>query len=72
MSSPVLNNAELVVFLVSGGEKAEALRAVLEGAWQPERFPAQLIRPSQGRLVWIVDRAAASGLTCGGQNPGVC
>jgi 6-phosphogluconolactonase len=66
LTAPVLNSAELVIFLVSGREKAEALRAVLEGAWQPERFPAQLIRPAEGRLVWIVDHAAASRLTCEG------
>lgn len=59
LTPPVLNNAGCVVFLVGGEEKAEALQAVLEGAYQPERFPAQLIRPTLGRLLWLVDRAAA-------------
>lgn len=59
LTSPVLNNAACVIFLVSGEEKAETLCAVLEGAYQPERFPAQLIRPRLGRLRWLVDRAAA-------------
>ncbi|MBI4735435.1 MAG: 6-phosphogluconolactonase, partial [candidate division NC10 bacterium] len=39
--------------------KAETLQAVLEGEYQPERFPAQLIRPTLGSLLWLVDRAAA-------------
>lgn len=62
LTAPVLNNAALVVFLVSGAEKAETLRAVLLGEYQPERLPAQLIRPTDGRLLWLVDRAAARGL----------
>jgi len=63
LTVPVLNHADLVVFLVSGHEKAEALKEVLQGDRQPDRFPAQLIRPDPGRLLWIVDRAAARLLT---------
>ncbi len=62
MTVPVLNNADLVLFLVSGEEKAETLRQVLVGDRQPERLPSQLIQPTHGRLLWLVDRAAASGL----------
>jgi len=63
LTVPVLNHADLVIFLVSGAEKAEALKAVLQGDYRPDRFPAQLIRPDPGKLLWIVDRAAASCLT---------
>ena len=63
LTVPVLNHADLVVFLVSGHEKAEALKEVLQGDRQPNRFPAQLIRPDPGKLLWIVDRAAARLLT---------
>ena len=59
LTVPVLNHANLVVFLVSGHDKAEALKEVLQGDRQPERFPAQLIQPDPGNLLWIVDRAAA-------------
>jgi 6-phosphogluconolactonase len=55
----VFNHAALALFLASGEEKAEALRAVLEGDFQPDRFPAQVIRPEEGKLLWLVDRAAA-------------
>jgi 6-phosphogluconolactonase len=61
MTVPVLNNADWVLFLVSGEEKAEALRDVLTGNRQPDRLPAQLIQPTHGRLLWLADRAAASG-----------
>ena len=63
LTVPVLNHADLVVFLVSGAEKAEALKEVLQGDYRPDRFPAQLIRPDNGRLLWLVDQAAAGCLT---------
>jgi len=59
LTPPVLNNAACVIFLISGHEKAEALRAVLTGDFRPVRLPAQLIQPGRGRLLWLVDRAAA-------------
>ena len=58
LTVPVLNNAEDVLFLVQGEEKAEALKAVLEGPYEPERLPSQLIRPVDGRLRWLVDPPA--------------
>jgi len=63
MTAPVLNNADTIVFLVSGREKAEILQQILEGDHQPDLLPAQLIRPTHGRLIWLLDRAAASRLT---------
>ena len=59
MTIPVLNNADMVIFLVSGEEKATSLRDVLEGQTQTDRFPSQLIKPTHGRLLWLVDQAAA-------------
>jgi 6-phosphogluconolactonase len=59
LTPPLLNSAALVAFLVSGAEKAGILRQVLEGAHDPQRIPAQLIRPAQGRVLWLVDRPAA-------------
>jgi 6-phosphogluconolactonase len=53
---PVLNAASLVMFLVSGQEKAKTAKAVLgDGVL----LPAGLVRPTAGQLVWMVDRAAA-------------
>ena len=59
MTLPVLNRAACALFVVSGEEKAEALRSVLEGDLQPDRFPAQAVRLDEGRLLYFVDRAAA-------------
>ncbi len=62
LTPPALNSAACVIFLVSGEDKAETLQAVLEGDYQPDRFPAQVIRPTQGKLLWLTDQAAASRL----------
>jgi 6-phosphogluconolactonase len=59
---PLLNAAHNVMFLVSGTDKAPALEAVLEGDAPGEQYPSKLIRPTDGKLIWLVDRAAASGL----------
>lgn len=61
---PVLNAPRSVFFLVSGTDKASALHAVLEDGSAPgERYPAKLVRPTDGRLIWFLDVAAASGLS---------
>jgi 6-phosphogluconolactonase len=59
LTAPIINHAREVLFLVSGAGKAEALQNVLEGAFQPDEFPAQLIRPSGAHATWLVDRAAS-------------
>ena len=56
----LLNAADDVTFLVSGANKAERLKDVLEGA--PDLLPAQLIRPTPGTLHWMIDEAAATRL----------
>ncbi len=62
LTAPLFNRAALVAFIVAGGGKALILREVLEGALEPRRIPAQLIKPESGRLLWLVDREAASRL----------
>jgi 6-phosphogluconolactonase len=63
MTLPALNQAAFILFLVSGQEKAEALRQVLEEKGQETPLPSQLIRPTHGRLLWLVDRGAGGLLT---------
>ena len=60
---PVLNSARCVSFLVSGSDKAAALREVLEGNAPAEKYPSKLVRPTDGKLIWFVDRAASSELS---------
>jgi 6-phosphogluconolactonase len=63
LTLPVLNAARRVAFLVSGADKATVLREVLEGKGPGERYPSKLVQPSDGKLIWFVDRAAASELS---------
>jgi 6-phosphogluconolactonase len=60
---PVLDAAREVMFLVSGADKAPALHEVLEGSAPGEKYPSKLVRPSDGKLIWFVDRAGASELS---------
>ncbi|HYN14311.1 MAG TPA: 6-phosphogluconolactonase [Terriglobales bacterium] len=56
----VINAARNVVFLVSGAKKAPALRQVIRGGGTP--VPAERVHPSDGKLIWVVDEAAAAQL----------
>jgi len=54
---PVINHAAEVMFLVAGEDKAPVLKEVLHG--KEDVYPAQRVRPINGRLLWVVDKAAA-------------
>jgi 6-phosphogluconolactonase len=60
LTPALLNRAMHVLFLVSGNAKSYTLQRVLYGSYQPERYPAQIIQPTKGRLTWLVDEAAAA------------
>jgi len=59
LTPPALNAAREAVFLVSGAGKTAALRAVRHGPQDPERLPAQIVRPASGVRTWLVDADAA-------------
>jgi 6-phosphogluconolactonase len=63
LTAPAINNAAHVIFMVAGADKAPALTAVLERVYEPVQLPAQLIRPTNGTLLWLVDTAAGALLT---------
>ena len=55
---PLINAAARVMFLVAGGEKAKVLKAVLT---EPgSGLPSSMVQPTNGRLVWLLDRPAAA------------
>ena len=62
LTLPVLNNAAVVIFLVSGQDKAQPLKEVLEGKESGGLYPSKLIQPLDGELIWMVDRAAGAQL----------
>lgn len=65
LTLPALNHAAHIIFFVAGPEKAAALQQVLEGAFQPDTYPAQLIHPADGTVTWMVDQTAAALLSTG-------
>ena len=61
LTFPVLNNAGEVIFLASGPHKAEMVHKILETKPTPP-FPAQLVQPTNGQLLWMLDESAATKL----------
>ncbi len=62
LTAPVFNSAREIVFLVSGKSKAATLARVLYGGYHPLNLPAQRIQPKDGKVIWLVDKPAASEL----------
>ena len=58
---PVLNRSACAMFLASGADKSKIVHEVLEN--DEANLPSQRVRPADGKLVWLLDRAAASELT---------
>lgn len=58
----VFNSTRMAVFMAAGEKKAQTFAEVISGRYNPELYPAQRIEPRDGRLIWLVDEAAASRL----------
>lgn len=63
---PVINQGREVVFLIENSSKANVVREVFLGGYDPESKPSQLIRPTSGKLTVMLDAAAAAQMP----NPG--
>ena len=59
----VFNSARMIAFMATGEKKAVTLAEVLSGGYNPELYPVQRIDPKDGKLIWLVDEAAASKYT---------
>ncbi|SDJ10631.1 6-phosphogluconolactonase [Chryseobacterium jejuense] len=59
LTAPFLNKARKIIVLTFGDAKAEALKEVLKGAYNPSLYPSQLLAPTQGELLFLVDEKAA-------------
>jgi 6-phosphogluconolactonase len=60
LTAPFLNRSRQVLALVTGAGKAQRLKEVLEGPFDPQRLPIQLIQPGAERMIWLMDSAAAA------------
>ena len=57
MTAPLLNLGRQILFTVVGKKKAGVLEKVLDGPFNPECYPAQLIKAIKGNVIWHVDKA---------------
>ena len=64
---PVINQGREVAFEMDGAGKAEMLEKVFLGPRDPESLPSQLIRPASGKLLLLLDKAAAAKLPEGSE-----
>jgi len=62
LTAPVINQGRQVVFLIGGADKAEVLSQVLSDKYDPETWPSQLIQPKTGKVLLLLDQAAATQL----------
>jgi 6-phosphogluconolactonase len=60
LTFPAINSARKIIFAVTGHEKAEALKEAREGERNCLRFPAGCVDPTDGELIWMVDKEAGS------------
>jgi 6-phosphogluconolactonase len=62
LTPAALNRAATAIFLVSGADKAAKVHAALRGPYDPHTTPAQIVRPANGQVIWMLDAAAAADL----------
>ncbi|MDX1418224.1 MAG: 6-phosphogluconolactonase [Candidatus Promineifilaceae bacterium] len=60
LTPQVFNGARMILFLVVGEGKAQAVEAVIDGPHAPHKWPAQRIKPDDGLIYWLLDEAAAN------------
>ena len=58
ITGKVINNADSVVFLVTGKKKAEILEKIINKNAAASNFPASYVVPLYGKLSWLVDEEA--------------
>ena len=60
---PELQRSRHILFLAAGEDKAEAIQTVINGPYDPDSYPAQVVRQAQGTVGWFLDKGAASKLS---------
>lgn len=62
LTLPVINRAAEIVFLVAGRDKAAVVQQIVGESPNGSTLPAARVRPTNGRLVWLITKDAASEL----------
>lgn len=63
LTPPTINSASNIIVLVSGEDKADTVSRVLEGDYEPDELPLQILRRAKGNVLFFLDEAAASKLS---------
>ncbi len=63
LTAPVVNLSSNIVFLVSGADKADAVQHIIEDKFNPDLYPAQMIKPKTGSLYWWLDESASKNIS---------
>jgi 6-phosphogluconolactonase len=58
LTFPVINQANKIMILISGEGKAEIVRRIFQE--REANLPIQKVQPEEGKLIWLIDRKAAS------------
>ncbi|MGB7417495.1 MAG: 6-phosphogluconolactonase [Thermosynechococcaceae cyanobacterium] len=59
---PLLNSARCVIFMVTGANKQTALDQIFAEQADASQWPARLVQPQEGKLLWLLDEAAGQHL----------
>ncbi len=59
LTGKIINKAEVVAFLVTGSSKAEKVKEIIKELGCYKEYPATLVQPSSGKLIWFLDKEAA-------------
>ncbi len=55
---PIINNAENIIFMAAGSDKAPVIRDVLKK--KKSRLPAAMVRPEKCSTLFLLDKGSAS------------
>ncbi len=62
MTLPLLNASRSVIFLVSGENKTAIIEEIFKNTERSFQYPSELVQPSDGKLLWMLDHAATAAL----------
>ena len=59
LTGKIINNAQKIIFIVTGNNKAEKIKKIITHSPEADHFPAYFIKPHTGETEWYLDKAAA-------------
>lgn len=62
LTGEIINNAEVVAFLVTGENKRDKVSEILNKEGDYKKYPASLVAPKSEKLLWFLDEAAGQRL----------